>query len=114
MLDPEKLRKISERVEKRRKSREKRNAEKAALLQEYQAAKEANRLISEAEKKVEKAARKGLDRVAVYSYSHVFGSLQNRIAWLITDHFSKNFKVSDFVHEEENCYHVTDIIVHIR
>lgn len=114
MLNPEKLRKISETVEKRRKSRDKRNAQKTALIQDLQAKKETEKLIPKAEKELEKAARKGLDRVAVYSYRDSFGSPQNKIASLIAAHFSKNFRTSSFVHEEEGCYYSTDVVVHIR
>ena len=115
MLDSRKLEKTSENVDKKKKSRERRYAQKTLQLQKVQARKVAKKLIPEAEKKVEKAAKKGLDRIVVYAYTHSFGSLQNMIANIIETHFcSMNFRTSRFTHEEEGCYYGTDVMVHIR
>lgn len=114
MLNAEKLRKISENAEKRRKARDQRSARKTSLLQGVRAKKIAQELIPEAEKKVERVARQGQDKVCVYYFQDSFGSLQREVARLIASHFSRNFRVSHFVNEEEGCYFGTDLVVHIR
>ena len=112
-LDPKKLRKISEDVQRRKKASGKRSMEKARRIIEEHAKRKAQELIPEAEKKVEKAARKGESEAEVYYYRDSFGSLNNTIADLIAAHFSKDFPVVRRPIYDEG-YQRTLVIVSIR